>query len=158
MFKTDGNQALGKAQGYQPLCGCARDLQHPGDLILSVPSDEVEPASARCVVEAGFLAIRRYHRLSLPLFPEVRHPVEDTIRAGIAKNTAPIPRMIMAAADKSPHRHASGPRCRHAADTVFDYESSHGLRLHLCRSIQEEIRGRLATRDHLRREKPVSKM
>jgi hypothetical protein len=51
MLKAKGNQPLGKAQRDEALCGRARNLQHPGDLVLRVTGNEIEPPGPRGFVQ-----------------------------------------------------------------------------------------------------------
>ncbi len=51
MLEPERDQPLGKAQRHQPLRRGARHLQHPGDLVLGMAGDEVQPAGASGIVE-----------------------------------------------------------------------------------------------------------
>src|ERR1700733_11704803 len=61
MLEPERDQALRKAQRDQPLRRGARDLEDPGDLVLGVSGDEIEPTGAGGIIEARFLALRRDH-------------------------------------------------------------------------------------------------
>ena len=106
MFEPERDQTLGEAQRDQALRRGARDLEHLGDLVLGVTGDEIEPAGARGFVEARFFVLRRGHQTVPVVGPEIRHPREDAIGAGIVQKSLAVARLIMAAADKSPDRHA----------------------------------------------------
>ena len=51
MLEAKGDQALGKAQRNETLRRGARNLQHPGDFILGVTGNEIEPAGPRGFVQ-----------------------------------------------------------------------------------------------------------
>ncbi len=122
MFEPEGDQPLGEAERDQPLRRGARHLQHLRDLVLGVAGNEIEPAGARRVVETGFFILGRPSDApSLPN-PEVRHAFKDPIGAGGAQYGASIARLVMAAADKSPDRHAGRLGRRDAADAVLDHQ------------------------------------
>ena len=52
MFEPEGDQALGETQRDKTLGLGTRDLQHPGDFVLGVTGDEIQPAGTRGFVQA----------------------------------------------------------------------------------------------------------
>src|SRR6476620_1512585 len=114
MLEPEGDQAFGEAQCNQALGGSTRNLKHPGDFVLGVTSDEIEPAGTRGVVQARFIVVGCCHQILPIRSPKIRHSPEDTIGPRLAKDRFAIARLVVAASDKSPNRHAGSLGCAYA--------------------------------------------
>src|ERR1700724_2518251 len=55
--------------------------------------------------------------------PKIRHARENPVGACFREDGVAVARLIVAAADKSPGRHARRLGCLHPADAVLDHES-----------------------------------
>src|SRR5471032_2915303 len=87
--------------------------------------------------------------------PKIRHSSENPIRTGRMEDGLAVTRLIVAAADKSPDRHAGRLAGLDAADTVLDYQGAARIRAHLFRRIEEQVGRGLTAFDHLRRIEPL---
>ncbi|GCC43897.1 hypothetical protein chiPu_0027908, partial [Chiloscyllium punctatum] len=155
VFETKRDQPLRQAERHKALRRSPRHLQHFCNFILGVPGDEVQPAGARRIVEAGLFVVGRNHRAVSAFHPEISHRGEDSIRSRLSQQSTAVRQAVVGAADKSPHFHARGLRGRHPADAVLDHQRAARVGCHRACRMQEQIRRRLALLDHLRGVEPL---
>src|ERR1700733_11142407 len=87
--------------------------------------------------------------------PEIRHSLKNAICSRFAKESPAIAGLIMAAANKPPHRHAGRLAGLHAAHAVLNHQSATRIRPHGGGCVKKEIGGGLAPFHHLRSENPL---